>query len=269
MEHFAEIAVLAVVQGVTEFLPVSSSGHLVVCKNILGLSTPGAGLEIALHLGTLVSILAYYGRTVCSILAGLFRMEKGAWSFALAMAVSAVPAVALYFSLKYFCGVDLEEFFSGGGMVAATGVFLVLTGLLLVLTRFVKSGSRDCGAPEAFAMGCAQAAALLPGVSRSGATLFAARLCKVEPGKAAAFSFLMSAPLIAGAAVMKMSGAGEPAGAGGAVSCGGAEMAAGAAIAAVTGYFALAFLVKSLKSGGFWLFGLYCIAAGCAIALFA
>ena len=141
-----------------------------------------------------------------------------------------------------------------------------------VATKFLPRGKGEVSFFRAVCMGVAQAVAILPGVSRSGMTLAAARASGVEAGKSAEFSFLMSAPPIAGAALLEIAKAfraAEPAlsdvAAAGEVSW--VLCAVGAVVAAVVGYFALALLLKSLKSDKFWLFGPYCLLAG-AIVLF-
>ena len=259
MEHVFEVAILSIVQGVTEFLPVSSSGHLVICKNLLGLNTPGADLEVALHFGTLLSVLVYYRKSICGLAAGICRLESAAWRRTGALALSAVPVAAVYFAF----GSSLEKTFEDPALVRWTGAFLAATGVLLCATRFMPQGKSPVTAWKGFAMGCAQAVALLPGVSRSGSTLSAARALKAGAADAAEFSFLMCAPLIAGAALLKLLSPSAPAE--GCIEVGAAETCAGVAIAAVSGYFALAFLVRIFKSRFFWLFGPYCIAAGLTV----
>ena len=148
------------------------------------------------------------------------------------------------------------------------GALLMFTGAVLAGTRFLPRGKKVVGFLRAFLMGCGQAIAILPGVSRSGMTLAAARAGRVSPEAAAEFSFLMSAPLIAGDALLHILKAvkatpeelvGEP-------SWG--VVAFGAVIAAVVGYFSLAILLRTLRGRGFWLFGPYCVIAGLLVVCF-
>ena len=186
-----EVTILAVLQGVAEFLPISSSGHLVIAQNLLGVNEPGMRLDVFLHLGTLAAIFAYYWRTVAALAVGRD------WRYALKIAASALPAVAVYFPFHGF----IDGMFENVKMVGALEMF---TGAVLIGTRYLPRGQREVTLARAVFMGLGQALALLPGVSRSGMTLCAARGGRVEAAKAAEFSFLMSAPLIAGAALLEL-----------------------------------------------------------------
>lgn len=244
-----EVTILAILQGVAEFLPISSSGHLVIAQNLLGVNEPGMRLDMFLHLGTLIAIFAYYWKTVRSLVAGLSGKES--WIYAAKIVASAVPAIIVYACFHS----QIKELFES---TTAVGALLMFTGAVLVGTRFLPSGTNDVGFLRAVAMGAAQAVAILPGVSRSGMTLAAARAGKVSPEKAAEFSFLMSAPLIAGGALLETLEAAPAED----MQIGWGLTVYGAAVAAVIGYFSLALLVKTLKGRHFWLFGVYCFAAG-------
>ena len=242
-----EVTLLSVLQGIAEFLPISSSGHLVLGKELLGMREMGMRIDIFLHVGTLAAIFAFYFSVIRRIVVNL------EWSYVLKVIVSAVPAGIVGVLFKD----QLEAAFASPKMV---GGALIFTGVVLTLTKFLPKGERDVSFLRALWMGLAQAVAILPGVSRSGMTLAAARASKVEAEKSAEFSFLMSAPPIAGAALLellKSLKAAEPA----------AEVSWGLTIygcvlAAVVGYFSLKLLVRSLKGRWFWLFGPYCLVAG-------
>lgn len=250
MEDFLNVVWLAVLQGVAEFLPVSSSGHLVIGKSLLGLGDVGIRLDVFLHVGTLLSIFVFYFAVIRRI---VIRRE---WAYVAKILLSAVPVgvVGLLFKDR------LEEAFSSTTFV---GGALIATGVVLTVTRFLPRGDRGVSFPRALLMGLAQAVAILPGVSRSGTTLATARAAKVDGGKAAEFSFLMSAPPIAGAAVLEFAKSMRHGGA--SAETGWALCVFGAALAAVVGWFALKLLVASLKGRWFWLFGPYCMAAGAAV----
>ena len=265
MQEFLNVTILAVLQGVAEFLPVSSSGHLVIGQHLLGMNPPGMRLEVFLHVGTLASIFAFYRRPIASILAGLCASDaarrRAAWNYASKILLSALPAVAIYFPFKK----PIDDLFENARMV---GALLMFTGAVLAGTRFLPRGKGDVGFLRALLMGCGQAVALLPGVSRSGMTLASARAGRVAPEAAAEFSFLMSAPLIAGDALLHVwkafraapgELAGEPTW---------GLVAFGAAIAAVVGYCSLAVLLRTLRGKGFWLFGPYCFTAGLLVVCF-
>lgn len=249
----SEVTLLSVLQGIAEFLPISSSGHLVLGKQLLGMQDVGLRLDVFLHVGTLLAIFAFYFSIIRRIVVNL------EWSYLLKVVVSAVPVgiVGVLFHSR------LEEIFSSPRMV---GVALIFTGFILTATRFLPKGRLDVSYSRAFWMGLAQAIAILPGVSRSGMTIAAARIAKVDAEKSAEFSFLMSAPPIAGAALLEvMKGAGAAAESAAEVSW--PLTMYGCILAAVVGYFSLMLLLKSLKSRWFWLFGPYCLCAG-LLALF-
>jgi len=249
-----EVIILSVLQGVAEFLPISSSGHLVLGQNLLGVNAPGMRLDVFLHVGTLFSICLFYWKVVWRIL------SKFEWGYMLKVVVSALPAVVVVVCFKDF----LDAAFESSRMV---GVSLLFTGCVLVSSRFMPRGSGEVTYAKAFLMGVFQAIAITPGISRSGMTLVAARGARVDAEKSAEFSFLMSAPLIAGAALLEvlksLKSAGEAVEAAAPVP----EISwglciLGAVVAAVVGYWSLKFLLKSLKSSWFWLFGPYCLLAG-------
>lgn len=245
-----ETTILAVLQGIAEFLPISSSGHLVLGKALLGVKEPGIRLDIFLHVGTLFAIAAFYWRVIWRIL------REYDWKYVAKIVVSAIPAGVIGVLFKD----QLEEFFSSPH---AVGAALLFTGIVLLATKVLPKGEREVSFLGAIVMGVAQAVAILPGVSRSGMTLAAARASKIEAAKSAEFSFLMSAPPIAGAALLEVLKAMKE----NCPNCPSTETAwplviYGGVLAAVVGYFSLAFLLKALKSDRFWMFGPYCLLAG-------
>ena len=249
MGGFFDVTFLAILQGIAEFLPISSSGHLVIGQHVLGVKDAGLQLDVFLHVGTLLSVALYYRKSLWRIVA-----ERD-FSYAAKIVLSALPAVAVYAVFKE----EVESLFNNTKMV---GALLMFTGAVLAGTRFLPTGTKEVSFLRALWMGCMQAVALLPGVSRSGMTLAAARSGKVEPSKSAEFSFLMSAPLILGGMfleILKMFSSSVDA-----VQQGVATglLVWGALLSAAVGYFSLVALVKTLKGRWFWLFGPYCIAAG-------
>lgn len=262
-----EVVFLSVLQGIAEFLPISSSGHLVLGRSLLGLGKVGMRLDIFLHVGTLVAVFAFYRSTVGRLAKGLFDTASpsnraAAWSYALKIVLSAVPAGVVGVLFKDAIGTT----FAAPKMV---GGALLFTGVVLSATRFLPKGEKGVSFVRAFLMGLAQAIAILPGVSRSGLTLAAARAAKVDAAKSAEFSFLMSAPPIAGAALLEVLKAVRAPEAAAMPEVGWGLCAVGAALAAVVGYFSLKLLVASLKGRWFWLFGPYCFLAGTLALAFA
>ena len=249
MSDFLDVTFLAILQGVAEFLPISSSGHLVIGQHVLGVKDAGLQLDVFLHVGTLLSVAMYYRKSLWRIVA-----ERD-FSYLAKIVLSALPAVAVYVIFKE----EVESLFNNTKMV---GALLMFTGAVLAGTRFLPTGTKGVSFLRALWMGCMQAVALLPGVSRSGMTLAAARSGKVEPSKSAEFSFLMSAPLILGGMfleILKMFRAADDAAPDG-VGLG--LLMWGALLAAVVGYVSLVALLKALKGRWFWLFGPYCVTAG-------
>ncbi len=254
MGDFASVTLLALLQGVAEFLPISSSGHLVIAQHLLGVKDAGMQLDVFLHAGTLVSVGLFYRRTIVGIVAGRD------WRLILKIGASALPAVAVYFVFRE----KIDALFEDAKMV---GALLMFTGAVLSGTRFIPRGGSAVSFLCALWMGAMQALALLPGVSRSGMTLAAARAGGVDPEKAAEFSFLMSTPLILGGVLLELAkiAGGEAAGQDG---VGWAAILWGAVLASAVGYASLAFLLKALKGRWFWLFGPYCLVAGLATLWF-
>ncbi len=253
MDEFLKIMVMAVIQGLTEFLPVSSSGHLALAKHFLGLESPGASLELFLHGGTLLAVVVYYRRKLLALLIGCFQLEKASVVYAAWVLLSMVPAGILY-ALK---GDALESKYDSPMFV---GMMLCITGLALTSLVFLRNRAerkQRFSAFDAFLMGIAQAIAMLPGISRSGSTIFAARLAGVKPSEAAEFSFIMSIPVIAGALLMEVLKSDSAGGSLPLPSC-----LVGAIVAGVVGFVAIGMLIRVLNSGKFWMFGLYCMAVG-------
>lgn len=260
MRVFFDVILLSVLQGIAEFLPISSSGHLVLAQTLLKINTPGVMLEVILHFGTLISILLYYRKTLTTLVCGSLRGERESWELVRNIALSAIPAVFFY----VLCHNKIDRFFEDS---RAVGGFLVFTGIVLCLLRWMACGNGGVTAARALLVGFAQALAVLPGISRSGMTIAAGRMAGMASDKAAEFSFLMCIPLLLGAAglsFLRTLGSDAPPEA---LSLW--LLLTGAVVSAGVGYFSLTILVRLLRAGRFWLFGLYCIAAGIVTLLLA
>ncbi len=259
MEELLKITLLAIIQGVTEFLPISSSGHLVLLKHLLGLETgEGATLEIVLHAGTLVSIFIFYRRRHLQIIQGVVRGESDSLRFAGLILLGALPATAV----GLVAGGWLRHMFSDPHLVS---IMLLVTGLFLVGSHYAVSAMRPISWSAALWIGLAQAAAMLPGISRSGSTICTARFLGINPEKAAEYSFLMSVPLLLGAVLLETAAWIQE---GNGSGCSPAVLTLGFAVSAVVGVLALKWLVSLLQHGRFWRFGIYCIAFGTFALLF-
>ena len=170
-----ESLVLGLTQGFTEFLPVSSSGHLVIGQALLGIQVPGVSFEVAVHVATLLSVLLVYRRRVGTLAVGAFKLDPEAWRYLSLLVLATVPAGVLGLTL----GDPIERLFEApevaGGALLVTGTFLWTTRRALARNPQGKPGAR-----AALVMGMAQACALVPGISRSGATVVA--INPVPPG---------------------------------------------------------------------------------------
>lgn len=194
-----EGVLLGFLQGATEFLPVSSSGHLVMGQELLGLHVPGMAFEAALHFATLLSVVVAYRERIGALLAGVARGEREQLGYAGRLVLASVPAA--------IAGIGFGDFFASlFDSVFVTGVALLVTGCVVWSARaaLARDPAGKAGVGTAIVMGLAQAAAIVPGISRSGATVVAALWRGVDPREAAAFSFLMSVPAVGGAAILKV-----------------------------------------------------------------
>ncbi len=249
-----EAVFLGFLQGATEFLPVSSSGHLVVGQALLGLDIPGVQFEVAVHVATLVSIVLVYHGRIGRLIGGALSGDAKAWSYIGLLVVASLPIVVVGAFFRHWVEALFESPF-------VPAVAFLVTGTLLWTTRSALRREHWPGLSlmAAVAVGLAQAVAVVPGISRSGATVVAALWMGVEAEEAAAFSFLMAIPVIAGAAVLQLWGT---AGTGAGLSAG--ALILGSVVAAVTGVVAIRAFVTFLARKSFHRFGIYCWALGAA-----
>jgi undecaprenyl-diphosphatase len=251
-----EALLLGVVQGLTEFLPVSSSGHLVILQRVLGAAGEGVGFEVAVHLATLGSVLVFYRRVVAELVVGALQREPAALRYGAKLALATVPAVAAVLVAGDFFEAQFES-------ARTAGIGLVFTGLVLWTTRRTTPAARGAepGWVAALLIGCAQAVAIVPGVSRSGATVAAALALGVAPVPAAQFSFLMSVIAIAGAAGRTLpeltAGSAE----------GATALLIGGAAALASGLAAIWAFLRLLRARSFHHFAFYAWAVGGATLL--
>lgn len=253
MSDTAGLLTLAAVQGLAEFLPISSSGHLVLAEKALGLDSPGPSLELFLHAGTLLSICVFYRRTLLRLALSALRGGREGLLYAGYVLLSMVPAGLAYKLFK-------DQMTSAFDSTRAVGWLLLANAALLLLSAATDRLRPSGGGPtalRALAMGLGQAVAILPGISRSGTSIHAGRLAGMSPAKAAEFSFLMSIPVIAAGVVME----------GGPAICGDGgmpiwQLVLATAISAAVGYAALMIVQRTLAVGKFWMFGIWCAAVG-------
>lgn len=242
--------ILAFIQGLTEFLPVSSSGHLVLAGSLLGLPEGDLSFDILVHMGTLTAVLAVYARDIAELVKGVLKGKREDLRLAGLLVLGSVPAGAAGFLLSD----RIESLFGNPAIVSG---MLLVTGCVLFATRFSRKGDRDEPTPGGtLLIGVSQALAILPGISRSGFTISAGIATGVKRERAARFSFLLSVPAILGAALLDLTASSD----GGSMTL--PVAAVGVAVAAVTGYIALRLLIRFLMSGRFHVFCWYCWALG-------
>jgi len=255
---------LGIVQGLTEFLPVSSSGHLVLGEKLLGVTTDmPVTFEVVAHLGTLLATLIVYRKPVWDILTFLGRAVTGKtggrfWSdpngrLFLLLVLGTIPAGLVGALFKH----PIEAMFESARLVA---VALCVTGAVLIATlwsRPRREGAENVSVGQTLLVGIAQAIAVTPGISRSGSTIATGLLCGIDRETAARFSFLLSMPAIAGAVVLK---AHDIARAG--AKAGTLPLAVGFVTSFVVGYVALRVLLGFVRRGQLHWFGVYCWVVG-------
>ena len=252
-----EILILAAVQGLTEFLPVSSSGHLVLIQSWFGGHEGDLFLDVVLHCGTLGSVLVVYRREI----ARLLRFDVPARRYILALVVGTLPAVVVGLLLR-----DLISTLFHSPVTAALG--LLVTAVVLLSTRTVTSPPAET-APEwqpqaipltkALLIGTAQAMAICPGISRSGSTIAASLWAGLARAEAARFSFMLSVPAIAGALLLELLG-GELS-----TRIHTPGLVAAALVAFGVGLLAIKWTTLAVVQRHFWKFAFYCLALGIVV----
>lgn len=256
--------ILGLVQGLTEFLPVSSSGHLVLAERILGLAPGNLRFEVAMHLATLLAVFAVFSRRILklirAILLGRMKLVDGHWRFSddnlrlsLLLVLATIPAAAAGLLLD-----DLIERAFANPL--AVSLALLATGGILFGTGRVIRGRGALNWRNTLFIGLAQALAIFPGISRSGSTIAAGIYAGVDQEKAAEFSFLLSIPVILGAGLLEFRKVSLQELSSGEL----ASILAGGLAAAVSGFMAIKILLKLVKRSKLQYFAYYCWAAGLA-----
>lgn len=265
MEWF-EALILGLVQGLTEFLPVSSSGHLAIGKALLGVEPAGdLVFEVTVHAATVLATIVVFRREIGRLIRGLFRFRyNDETDYVAKLALSMIPV----FVVGVFFKDAVEALFSS---LAVVGVCLLVTALLLTLSDRVSARAAASAAParngisfpQAFAVGVGQALAVLPGLSRSGMTISTGLLCGVKRENMAQFSFLMVLAPILGETLLDLAG-GEMA----ASSVGALPLLLGFLAAFASGLFACRVMIALVRRARLKWFGLYCALAGAAVLIF-
>ena len=268
---FIQALLLGIVQGLTEFLPISSSGHLVLVQHLFGLHEAELSFDVSVHVGTLAAVILYFRNDILDILGGLWRTlskrpahdaDRSHVRLAGLIVIGSIPTGAIGLALH---GIADQLFASP----LITGVMLLLTGGLLFATRPGRHPRADTGRPlqgltikDALVIGLIQGLAVMPGISRSGSTIAVGILSGIRHDAAARFSFLLSIPAVAGAALLVLKDALHQ----GAIHL--PTCLLGGFTAMLVGYAALALLVFIVRKGHLYWFAPYCwIIGGIAIAV--
>ncbi len=273
--NLAEAIILGIVQGLTEFLPVSSSGHLVLLQQLFGLKEAELFFDVCVHLGTLVAVIVVFRQEIKNMIMALLRLVSLAGrnerrlptvksdpelKMALLIVIGSIPTAVLGLMFSRIA----DRLFASGFIV---GLMLMVTGLLLWLTRLTAKHAQLPGVgrltpKNAFLIGIMQGLAIIPGISRSGSTISIGLLLGVNRELAARYSFLLSIPAIIGAGLLSLKDGWSRADLSSQIPL------AGAVTAALVGYAALKALLHVVKKGGLYGFAPYCWLVGILAIIF-
>jgi undecaprenyl-diphosphatase len=255
--------ILAVIQGFAEFLPISSSGHLVFAQELLNIHNPEiVSFDVFIHFGTLISVVIFFFKDIIEILRSFFKacitfhikeeyVRTEYFRLGIAIVLGSIPAGVIGFLFHR----QIEEIFIDPKFAAMN---IVITGLILFLTRLAKpTEGKKVSIFSSIIIGLGQAIAILPGISRSGLTMSIALFLKISPVQAARFSFLLSIPVIIGAAMFEAAKMIEHG-----TTIGSLPIVVGIVLSALTGYVAIKLLLHIMEKGKFSLFSLYCLGIG-------
>ncbi len=241
-----EAFLLGIIQGLTEFLPISSSGHLVIGQELLGISIVGNTFEVIVHLGTLFSVVIVFWSDIYELLTTLNNRKTQ--RYILIILISTIPAAIVGLLFNDLIGAAFEN-------IKVVAITLLVTGIILILTKFINTEKRNISVGRGLLIGLSQALAIIPGFSRSGLTISTGLYLGISAEEAAKFSFLLAIPAIIGAGLLTASKAI------------GSESASisfivgftGFVTALLVGWLSLKFLISLIKKGRFHWFGIYCI----------
>lgn len=257
MIEILKAIILGIIQGLTEFLPVSSSGHIELAEAILGYQEENSmTMTVVLHAATALSTIIVFRKDIAEILRGLFQFKNNEETiFSLKIILSMIPAAVVGMALED----ELEQLFDG--QILLVGAMLLVTGVLLFIADRAKKTHQNVTWLQALIIGVAQAVAILPGISRSGATISTSVLLGIDRTRAARFSFLMVVPLILGKMAKDILD-GEMF----AESVSIMPLVAGFIAAFITGWVACQWMIKLVQKSSLKGFAYYCFAVG-AIAI--
>lgn len=250
-----EALILGLIQGLTEFLPVSSSGHLELAKEILGSNTvpeESMLMTVMLHAATALSTIVVFRKDIMELLRGIFKWKwNDEMKFAAKVAISMIPALIIGLSLES----QIESLF--GGQIVLVGTMLIITAGLLFIADKAKTTEKGVGFKHSFIIGISQAIAILPGISRSGATISTSVMLGIDRTKSARFSFLMVVPIIIGKMILDIFS--------GAVAhsdIGSIPLITGFLAAFISGAAACTWMISLVRKANLKYFAFYCLLIG-------
>jgi undecaprenyl-diphosphatase len=257
-----EAIVLGAVQGLTEFIPISSSGHLVLVPAVLGWDKPDLAFDVMLHTASLLALLVYFSGELLDLARGMLSRDADSRRLFRLLVIGTIPAVVAGLVLGDYFEASFTDAAASAVQLVITAVILVAAELLLRVNEHRAStrGGRlrtmnDLGARDAGVIGIAQAISILPGISRSGSTIGAGLALSMNRDDAARFSFLLAIPALVGATLVEVP------------ELAGAELGLGAGVAGffaslVTSYAAISGLIRYLKTRTLYPFAAYCVVGG-------
>jgi undecaprenyl-diphosphatase len=250
--EFIEIIILGILQGLTEFLPISSSGHLVLGQHLLKVASAGILMEVILHIGTLFSILVYYRKDINELLNGMIKNTHNAREYIYYLVISTIPAVIV--------GLFFDDLVESMFTISTVSILFIITGLVLYSTKSFKMKTGvTITLYVALLMGIAQMFAIMPGISRSGMTISMALFLGITHKDAAKFSFFMAIPILIGAGILQIKD----------LQILEIEklnlLFVGFVSSFISGLIAIDILIKLLSKNHFWKFSLYCIPLGLSL----
>ncbi len=249
-----EAIFMGVLQGLTEFLPISSSGHLVIGQALLGIHIPGKAIEVVVHVGTLFSILVVFWNDWLQLVKTL--RTQSSRNYFLFILIGTIPAAVVGILFEDALNQLFENVFS-------VGFALLVTGGILLVTKWMSEGEKAVSLRRAILIGMAQAMAIIPGISRSGATISTGLALGLKPEEAARFSFLLAVPAIGGAALLTgLENVQDPTG-----SLSGIVLFSALVSSFLVGAFALRWLLKLISTGRLYWFSIYCFLLGSGVLI--
>lgn len=241
-----QAVILGIVQGITEWLPVSSSGHLAIVEHLFGLKQPLL-FDVMLHFGSLIVVMIFFRKEIFELIKGIIAFDKSKLKLLLMIIVASIPIAVVGLLFKDFIEYSFRS-------LKIIGIALLITSLLLFLSKYPVKKNKKLGFFGAFVIGLFQALAVFPGISRSGSTISSGMLLGIKKEDVAKFSFLIFIPAIVGALILNVSDISEfndltP-------------IIIGTVVSAVVGYFSLRLLMNVIKKDKFRYFSIYCLILG-------